>query len=535
VRTALRGILANLTCFALLVGAQAVAQQQSSENQQQPVVQPRPEVISLGSPQPSPLLPSGEVEIEQGRGLEAAAGGPFGQPAVSPCCEICGGGSCCPADWYLDEGVRILSRNHSRGIVVTQEFASSTSPATPLISVPGWVQVRLDNSSTAEDESLWDWNTYRTLSDVMSLRSLGFSGQTGYYATLGHYLGRDTDNRDHFFEFTYWGLNTWEDSLTVTGVLQPSYFTARNVSGILNKGSRVQNPDGTISTLQSPPISDYSGSLRTPFPLETELPFATDRERAISESFNNVLEHTIWYRSKMDDFELNVRLRPRGRPDRLVMRPNGTWRRECQPGDYFSYLFGIRLMSIDEAFSLRSRGTTTVPVYGNFIPDPAPPPDYVPGDGTYVIDHYEDYDVSGQYLARTCNDLFGLQVGADWIFRRCKWEWGVRVKLGPYVNFADQRSEITTAENPLYPAERIFRASKKDCISLVGEVGLVATYKIRPNLIVTGAYDFMWIANVALAPEQLVFSGLSEGLPDEVNTGGDIYSHGLTLSAKLLW
>ena len=40
--------------------------------------------------------------------------------------------------------------------------------------------------------------------------------------TLGHYFARDTENRDHFIEFTFWGLNNWRDEAMPTATGFPS-------------------------------------------------------------------------------------------------------------------------------------------------------------------------------------------------------------------------------------------------------------------------------------------------------------------------
>ena len=53
---------------------------------------------------------------------------------------------------------------------------------------------------------------------------------------------------------------------------------------------------------------------------------------------------------QVNNFELTARISPRNLPDRLVMYPNGKWRRECQTGWYMSYLFGLRAMSINDDF-----------------------------------------------------------------------------------------------------------------------------------------------------------------------------------------
>ena len=301
----------------------------------------------------------------------------------------------------------------------------------------------------------------------MSTRNIGFDTAAGYTATIGHYLGRDTDNRDQFVEFTYWGMNAWSDSQTVNGY--------------------------RITTL-----GGASGSLYSPFELWVE-------------GFNGADEHTIWYKSQMNNYEVNVRLRPRGREDRLVLHPNGRWRRECQPGDYTSYLIGLRVLSIDERFCFHSKARYEL--------SGLPPK---------VRTVYGDYDID------THNDLFGFQIGGDYIHRQCKWQWGFRGKTGLFVNFADQNSRIVTSGNldpfAINLNETIY--ARRDAVSLLAEIGFVGNYKIRPNIIVSAGYDLMWITGLALAPEQLTFDTTPV---EEINKNGHIYSHGLTLELEWTW
>ncbi len=176
----------------------------------------------------------------------------------------------------------------------------------------------------------------------MTTKALGFDVAAGYYATVAHYLGRDTSNRDQFVEFGYWGMNTWDAFREANGVLL-----------------RVTSGSETWDT----------GSLMSYFDPTDHISDAN--EQLIGRAFNNALEHDFYYRSEIHNFEVNVSLHPRGRPDRLVLYPNGRWRRERQPGCYLSYLAGLRCMLIDEEFAFAGRVTlssTTIPA------DEAEPP-----------------------------------------------------------------------------------------------------------------------------------------------------------------
>jgi len=353
-------------------------------------------------------------------------------------CAICGGGSCQPPRWYLEQGVRLLVRNRPDQLI-----------ATTFIPV------------TVQQQTIF--------SGVMNNRDFDFDTAAGYTITLGRHLGRDTENRDHFIESTYWGFNTWRESnqFTATARLQQEISVGR--------------------------IIEF-GNLFSGFPAEVG-------------GFNRADVHNIFYDSDIHNFEFGARISPRGRPDRLVLYPNGKWRRECQPGCYLSYLFGFRHVSITEKFLFSAQGE----ILDNDVP------------GT----------VSGQYHVRTDNELIGFQIGADVTWRSCKWSFGVQGKVGPYVNFADQISDIRTdadvdpfATTPL----NLHFADREDALSMVGEVSFVGQYRLRPNLTLRASYDLMWVAGLALAPEQL--QQLADP-PVLINTQGSIFYQGLNLTAEL--
>jgi hypothetical protein len=220
----------------------------------------------------------------------------------------------------------------------------------------------------------------------------------------------------------------------------------------------------------------------------------------------------------MHNWELNLRLRPRGRRDQLVMQPNGRWRRECAPGTYMSYLVGLRYMTIGDGFVWNTRGNVVdAGIPGN--------PDVPAAVRT----------VTGNYTVQTENDLLGLQIGTDLIFRRCKWSWGVRAKVGPYIDFARSMQEI---QNQPFgdPFSTVFLNSRfntiKHKVAFIGEVGFEANYKFTPNMTGRVGYDFMWITGIALAPEQLQFTAAPENM---INTNGNIFSQGLTMGLEWSW
>ena len=371
----------------------------------------------------------------------------FTQAAQCPparCCEVCRDGYCCPPDWYLEEGVRVLWRGRTRRIGLSFQL-QFTPDFTPYLNGP-----------------------------QMTTRSANFDIAAGYYATVGHYLGRDAENRDHFVEFGYWGMNSWHERQEVVG---------RRVIEFGNAFGNLFSPIG-----QTPGVFD------TPVG-----------------GFNRVDRHIITYDSDIQNLELNVWFRPRGRHDRLVLHPNGRWRRECQPEHYISYVIGMRGVAIDEEFGFFGRG----------IIDDA-------GGGSSQVD--------GDYIIRTTNRMFGFQVGGDIMQRNVRWAWGVRGKAATMINFADQRSRVVTRAAYIDPFVTTdldeTRFVRKDDLSVLGEIGIEGTYKIHPQVVIRMAYDWMWITGLALAPEQFQ---TQVDPPDEVNVNGLGFYQGLTATLEWLF
>ena len=372
-----------------------------------------------------------------------------GVPA-SRCCAKCGGGACCPSTWYWEENLRVLSRSRVRRTPLSLvEIDIPTNPVNPLIPFE------------------------RTTIPLMTNKSLSFDIAAGFDTTVGHYLGRDAENRDQFVEFTFWGLNVWNESRQQNGRL--------------------------ITETDNQTYSYTYGELFSLFPDNVG-------------GFNRVETHYADYRSDINNFELNVRIRPRGRTDRLVLKPSGKWQRECQPGKTLSYLIGFRYLSLDEIFGWHGRGSFT--------------------DNVLAVTN----PVSGDYDIRTHNDMFGPQIGVDLMFNQCRYSYGVQTKLAPLVNFSDQSSTVVTdaSGDPLATNGDItdLRYAKKDDCSLVGEVSLLGNYRVRPNLVVHAGYHFVWITGLALAGEQLQFM---PNAADAINDNGHVFYQGISGGLEWIW
>jgi hypothetical protein len=428
---------------------------------QQPTPYAQPNAYS-GEPRPAPATAGGTANSSNtAAAAELDHDSPFAQalennPCVDNglwdgcdagnCCSTCGGGYCQPAQWYTEQGARILARSRPRRVSLGIIFTQTTSPLT-------------GQATTVPD-------------DVLNTRSINYDVAAGYNATIGMYLGRDSMDRDDFLEFSYWGMNTWVDSALVQG---------QRVVNTTSFGRAI-----TFGNIVSNFPSDVGG-------------------------FNRADLQTLTVNSEMHNFELNLRLRPRGRPDQLIMNPDGRWRRQCQEGMFISYLAGLRYMTVGDGALWHSQGTFD--------------------DAGLNTIHF----VQADYNVKTENDMLGLQIGTELEFRQCKWMWGVRAKVGPYLNFCRNVQDINTVPvgdpfTTVFINDRL--TAKKQKAALVGEVGFEATYKFKPNLIGKAAYDFSWINGLALAPEQFQFSSNPIAA---INTNGSIFMQGVTLSLEWCW
>lgn len=143
---------------------------------------------------------------------------------------------------------------------------------------------------------------------------------------------------------------------------------------------------------------------------------------------------------------------------------------------------------------------------------------------------------SGVYDIRTINQLCGGQLGARW---RC---WGERLgfeatgKLGVFGNAAEQEQYITD-----YPADqsgafplRPLTGDDGTEVAFVSDLNLTAIYRLNEVWSLRAGYNLIWISGVALAPDQLDFSGtLPAG--DQLHSTGSLFLHGASCGVEARW
>jgi len=119
----------------------------------------------------------------------------------------------------------------------------------------------------------------------------------------------------------------------------------------------------------------------------------------------------------------------------------------------------------------------------------------------------------------TRNRLYGGQVGAEArLWQLGRWELEGTAKFGLFGNAAAQDGVYDTG---LVAAERGATAGTLACGI---EAGLAAVYPVTSRLSMRGAYNVLWLGNVALATDQVPVSNFiaDTGL----DTHGDAFYHG---------
>jgi hypothetical protein len=130
--------------------------------------------------------------------------------------------------------------------------------------------------------------------------------------TLGRYLFRDGENRDHTTELTVFAGGDW-----------------------------VQN-----KVLGSP-----IGQLQVPFQIDGN-----------NQSFDNSTRNSVVYSSRFNSFEWNYRVQRRMGRDQMVMDPNGGWTRKAATGITKEFLIGLRYLELTDILNWQAED---VQVAGN--------------------------------------------------------------------------------------------------------------------------------------------------------------------------
>ena len=369
--------------------------------------------------------------------------------------------------WYVEQDVVVLNRDYSRDTFLTVDASNARLINVPFTGAPVFPSDR-------------ELRVERAKPDAAVAARL----------TLGRFLLRDDQNRDHMTEFTYLGLGHWSVRNSVQSVNTNRLFTPL--------GAHAQGIAFIIET------GGYNFANTPPYDLTT----------------------------KVESYEWNYRLRPRHHKDQMELGPDGCWTRKMMPAWFHSYLFGLRYLYVHERFAWQSEAVFEADVIfpnPNYNPlDPSSPPVVV----------FDRSPATGDMRIRTRNDLVGCQFGADLIRQWPRWSVGVRGKAGPFINFASQDTDLfiidpTAAELSDLPGlvDQSVQAHD-ETFSFVGELGVFAHYHILPNATLRIAYEAMWLSSVANAAQQVQFDTAATPL---VRAGGSQSYMGLSFGFDLYW
>jgi hypothetical protein len=206
---------------------------------------------------------------------------------------------------------------------------------------------------------------------------------------------------------------------------------------------------------------------------------------------------SISYESQFHNIEVNFR--------RRWMAPNCRYQGSC--------LMGVRYFQLDEEFEYFSQST----VNG----DPGPP--VVPASQlSSVVVH---------------NALTGIQVGGDlWVCILPGLRLGGEAKAGVFGMHAAIDSTLDVSDPAISPFVEEFVAND---VAFVGDLDLMATYRINYNWTLRAGYKFLYVDGVALASENFnpeppeLFTGVER--VTEPNDDGNVFYHGWTLGAEFMW
>ena len=237
--------------------------------------------------------------------------------------------------------------------------------------------------------------------------------------------------------------------------------------------------------------------------LDSVLGNVADSSSLILPGFVGTERQQYTYNSSYNSFEFDWRVTRRMSRDRMVLTRDGNWVRTAVPAPLPSLFGGLRIVSLEEDLEYLSLST-----------DPA--------------------QRRGRYHVDTNNLLVGLQVGSDYFYQHTNWTVGIRGKAGPYINWDEQKSQVLQVDTTLAQPVNFTRDERDSNrgLAFVGEINLIGAIQLRPNLSLRGSYDFMWMNQLALAPNQVTFVVPN---PPRVNDGGSLFFQGASVGLEFSW
>jgi len=148
-----------------------------------------------------------------------------------------------------------------------------------------------------------------------------------------------------------------------------------------------------------------------------------------------------------------------------------------------------------------------------------------------INSHSSLIDEASDYKVTAVNQLIGLQLGLGQTQQWGGLQVGVLGKIGAYGNMAHQTTLLQDLGNSI-----ILRQYKAGAtpVSSLAELGVNASYQITDWLSIHAGYRFIWVYNVALAPDQLDLSNSPPGTT-VMNPHNHLMMQGLNGGVEIRW
>jgi hypothetical protein len=251
---------------------------------------------------------------------------------------------------------------------------------------------------------------------------------------------------------------------------------------------------GQFSYHDSATARSAAGLLFTPFS-----DFGIEPSFGFSE-FDQLDFAQLDYTSQFDSFEVNWRNR--------WISPNCRYQG--------SWTLGVRHFVLDE----KLRFATASEING-----------IITGIGTIPARSQNDTDVT--------NNLTGLQIGTDmWICVLPGLRAGGEIQAGVYGNHMNIN---TTIGSNLIPDIQEFRERQvENDVAFIGQINLMATYRLNYQWTVRAGYQFLFLEGVALASENFnpvspFFNDPFEPREPLANDDGNVFYHGWNVGLEFMW
>lgn len=383
--------------------------------------------------------------------------------------------------WYADLDAVVMARTwDSTGMTLAEEYdqfdSQSTTGVTNAFAIQLITQVQREGLSES---------------------SPGYDGSARL--SLGRFLFRDQENRDHTFDMTVFGGAELVDRFGATAQLLGA-----------NEGLVLRDIANNLARINQ--------GLQVSSALDGSDPGRIDDPDGLT-SFDGASTSNAEYASRFHSWEWNYNMNQRMRKDRMELQPSGEWVRRASPGFTWSYLAGLRYFDVEERLDWSATEIRSVGGVVGAAPDLNLPVINSDTDGFYDID--------------TSNNLFGMQLGAGMTYESDRWNVTVSTKHGFYVNDARATASLTYT-NPNDTSVGLNNYANdlhENGVSYLTQGSIVGRYHLRPNFSLRAGWEFMYVTGLALAPNQIDFNPAQ----NQLSVTGDAFYHGVSFGTEYYW